>query len=358
MRMLLSLCLLLCCFSCFFASCDNGDAKDGDSQSSNSSSVSNLNNSVYESSGNADIEYSLEHLSKAVKAWQNFSNYGLGCELEFAYGDNSALEHLNAEQQAWVCDVQGAVCCSSKHDAKNHIERYVSVGMYKSLDDELLLEHNGGLYCLIGAKGFIEFDTELKASDVVRTAYNKLNVTTETYGSGGELYCLDKFDFEYIDGAYKIVAVTDIELDDKNDNEDQTDGKDDEQISSQSPAKPMVDYSKFCGEYIDGNADMGPCYSFVLKSVEPKTQKATFSVNYIGRNASPIYTTDYVTAVIGDNGKTTFSWEDNWENKGVGEFTLCDDGKLSVKLKMTVTRSAESNRATLGTEGIRTLCKE
>ena len=100
---------------------------------------------------------------------------------------------------------------------------------------------------------------------------------------------------------------------------------------------------------------MGPCYSFVLESVDAKTQKATFSVNYIGRNASPIYTTDYVTATVDDNGKATFSWEDNWENKGVGEFTLCDGDKLCVKIKMTVTKLAESNRATLGTEGVKTL---
>ncbi len=345
MKKLSCFCLVLVLIIGCFVGCSDGTSKDELSQSNTSSTVTNQNDSSAESSSNADIEYSLGHLSKAVKVWQNFSNYGLGCELEIASGDNSVWEHLNNDQQAWACDVQGSVCCNLKLDAKNHIERYISVGMYKSLDDELLLEHNGGLYCVIGAKGFIEFDTELKASDVVRTAYNRLNVTTKMYSSGGELYCLEKFDFEYIDGAYKIVAVTDIELDET-------------VTSSEQSTDTLADYGEFCGEYIEGNVDMGPCYSFVLKSVDPKTQKATFSVNYIGINVSPIYTTDYVTAIIDGNGKAQFSWEDNWENKGVGEFTLCDDGKLCVKLKMTVTEPAEANRATLGTEGVITLYKE
>ena len=350
MKKILSFCLVLCMFTCLFVGCGKGDSNkevikfDDSSDLSTSDDTSSTTVSSVESDANEtkDIEYSLDHLSKAVKVWQNFSNYGIGCELAFAYGDNSAWQHLSVDQQAWASDVQSSVCCNSKTEAESHIEKYVSVGLYKALDDGILLEYDGGLYCVIGAKGFIEFDTELKVSDVVRTAYDKLSVTTEMYASGGDLYCLEKFDFEYIDGAYKITAVTDIELDDA-------------VTSSEQSTVTSTDFSKFCGEYLEGDADMGPCYSFVLESVDPKTQKATFSVNYIGRNVSPIYTTDSVTATVDDNGKATFSWEDNWENKGVGEFTLCDGDKLCVKIKMTVTKLAESNRATLGTEGVRTL---
>lgn len=343
MKKILSFCLVLCALLCLFVGCGKDDSKDKVSRSDTSSLTSNNGGNADET---ADIEYSLEHLSKAVKVWQNYSNYGIGCELAFAYGDNSAWEHLSVDQQAWASDVQSSVCCNSKTEAEKHIGQYVSVGLYKSLDDGVLFEYDGGLYCVLGAKGFIEFDTELKVSDVVRTAYDKLSVTTEMFASGGELYCLEKFDFEYIDGAYKITAVTDIELD--------------ETVASfEQSTVTSTDFSKFCGEYLEGDADMGPCYSFVLKSVDAKTQKATFSVNYIGRNVSPIYTTDYVTATVDNNGKATFSWEDNWENKGVGEFTLCDGDKLCVKIKMTVTKLAESNRATLGTEGVKTLylCK-
>ena len=72
---------------------------------------------------------------------------------------------------------------------------------------------------------------------------------------------------------------------------------------------------------------------------------------------SPIYSTDEITVTVGTDGKAQFLWEDNWENKGIGEFALCDDGGLCVKLKMTVTEPAEANRATLATDGVRIMYK-
>ena len=285
MKKLLSFCLVMCVFASLFVGCGNSDSNKEVTKSDASSVLSTPDDTSSTTVSSADvntnetddIEYSLEQLSKAVKVWQNFSNYGLGCELAFAYGDNSAWEHLSADQQAWASDVQNSVCCNSKNEAEKHIEKYVSVGLYNALDDGILLDYDGYLYCVIGAKGFIEFDTELKVSDVVRTAYNKLTVTTEMYASGGELYCLEKFDFEYIDGAYKIIDVTDIELDET-------------VTSSEQSTVTSTDYSKFCGEYIEGNADMGPCYSFVLKSVDSKTQKATFSVTVARKEKGKLVT--------------------------------------------------------------------
>ncbi len=356
MKKQLSLCLCVVAV-CLMSVCAVGCGASGsrDKAPQNDTSFENLESVNTSSATETDIEYSLEKLSEAIVAWQNYSNYGLACELAFAYGDDSVWNFLNDNQKQWACDVQETVCCRSKSEAEQHLKQYLAEDANYALDDEVVLEYDGVFYCVLGAKGAIEVDAELKVSDIKRTAYNKLNVTTEMYGSGGELYCYERFDFEYIDGSYKIVDATDIELDDKNDKQDETDNKDDEPVSSRQPTEPTVDYSKFCGEYIEGDVDMGPCYSFVLKSVDLKTQKATFSVNYIGRNVSPIYSTDYVTATIDGNGKAQFSWEDNWENKGIGEFTLCDDGGLCVKLNMTVTESAESNRATLATDGVRTM---
>ena len=89
------------------------------------------------------------------------------------------------------------------------------------------------------------------------------------------------------------------------------------------------------------------CSGFDLKIKDIKNGYITFSFSYIGQSWSPIYFTDDITVQL--NGRTCdFTWSDSWENEGIG--TLHLEGG-SVTLNTTVTKSAEVNRASLGTNG-------
>lgn len=116
-----------------------------------------------------------------------------------------------------------------------------------------------------------------------------------------------------------------------------------------------VDFSKYCGSYFDGNAENGPCYVFDLISVDKNTNVATFDIYYVGPNLSPLYETEIMTAKLDNNGSASFSWTDSWGNEGVGTFTVRAEVTYWIELEMTVTKEADTNRATLATKGIKKL---
>ena len=116
-----------------------------------------------------------------------------------------------------------------------------------------------------------------------------------------------------------------------------------------------VDLSKYCGSYYDGNTENGPCYVFNLIIVDKNTNVATFEIYYVGPNLSPLYETETMTTRLDSNGSARFSWTDSWGNEGIGTFTVRLEVSCWIDLEMTVTKEAETNRATLATDGIKHL---
>jgi len=93
--------------------------------------------------------------------------------------------------------------------------------------------------------------------------------------------------------------------------------------------------------FIEGNFINGEYVNKV------KNNKAKFQVTYLGRNASPLYETNVITAKI-KNKTVSFKWKDTWGNSGTGKLRLYNG---YVKIKMKQTKTAEWNRSTLDTQG-------
>lgn len=159
----------------------------------------------------ADIEYSIEALAQAIQACENYRNYGVCCEFsnEIVYGE--AWEYMTHEQQEVACDLRPCGCCCTISQASSHVGKYMASNMNHGVDPFVLVEYRGILYCLIGTVVATEFDTNIANAQVTRTAYNKVSVTTGQYDMLDKYFlCNTRFDFEYIDGAYKITGVTEL----------------------------------------------------------------------------------------------------------------------------------------------------
>ncbi len=87
-----------------------------------------------------------------------------------------------------------------------------------------------------------------------------------------------------------------------------------------------------------------PMYSVTINKI--KNKKIKFQVAYFGRNASPFYETNIITAKL-KNKTASFKWKDSWGNSGTGKLKL---GKGYVKIKMKQTKNSKWNRATLDTQ--------
>ncbi len=106
---------------------------------------------------------------------------------------------------------------------------------------------------------------------------------------------------------------------------------------------------EYTGEYVTyygkKASDTAPCYGVNIESVE--SGYITFTVFKLGRNASPYYVTDLISARL-KNNKASFSWKDSWSNKGKGTITI---SKSIVTINMEETKTAEGNRSSLSTDG-------
>jgi len=162
------------------------------------------------SSQAADISYSITHLEDGIQAWCNYVNYGTGCDLSDGWVYPEALEYLNESQAEWASSMSAVSCCSSISESKEHTCDYIDSSLCVDFNSENFIEYRDYLYVLEGAKGYISYNTDLDESNITRVSSNQLYVITECYHSGGEFANNTRIDFEYKDGAYKVVKVTDI----------------------------------------------------------------------------------------------------------------------------------------------------
>lgn len=95
----------------------------------------------------------------------------------------------------------------------------------------------------------------------------------------------------------------------------------------------------------------GPAYGIVVS--ENNGDTVTFSVYYIGRNASPFYETDEITVTLDKNHSASFNWDDSWGNSGTGKitFSMTEHSEPCATLIMEQTVTSDFNRYSLGTNG-------
>ena len=122
-------------------------------------------------------------------------------------------------------------------------------------------------------------------------------------------------------------------------------------------AAENVNISKYSAGWYDGelsvfsnrpSSDVFSEPSYGLEILDISDDSVTFFVESVGRNGSPIYITDQITAVVEDD-TARFEWTDSWGNKGTGVLTF---GAACLNLSMTETESDELNRSTLAMESI------
>lgn len=157
----------------------------------------------------ADIEYSLEQLSDAISVWANYKNYWVGCDLGANCTDEAVWGKLNL-LPSHVLEMNQSVCCNSREEARQQLDKYLAPDLYADFDAERLVEHQGKLYIPMGTwVRYHTFGLPLNDSQVTRTAYNAILVTT-LHDEMGEKYNV-RFDFEYVNGVYKIMRIIDLE---------------------------------------------------------------------------------------------------------------------------------------------------
>lgn len=66
--------------------------------------------------------------------------------------------------------------------------------------------------------------------------------------------------------------------------------------------------------------------------------KIMFVVEHYGRNGSPIYQTNTITASYDNNKVSSFTWKDSWENSGTGKLKF---GKNKVTVYMKVIKKSD-----------------
>ena len=124
-------------------------------------------------------------------------------------------------------------------------------------------------------------------------------------------------------------------------------------ITTQPTTQAVTDDTRgaieYTGEYITyygkTASDTAPCYGVNIKSVE--SGYITFDVYNSGKNGSPYYATDEISARL-KNDKASFNWKDSWGNKGKGTITI---SKSIVTINMKETKTAKDNRSSLNTNG-------
>ena len=294
----------------------------------------------------ADIPYSTSYLSEAIQVWSNYSEYGVPCELGYGSIERSEIAHLlTNDQKQWVSSVAECIGCNSIEKVKQHLRKYMSNELAEELNEENLISYSEKLYLVMGGVGRMFYETDADEFEITRVSRDEISVSTNQYNSAGDFYCKTVFDFEYIDGAYKIVKVSDlVDNDHSNDHEEQI--------------PPRKDFSVYCGDYTEMTIPSEPAYGFRFYSYDNATGMAKFEVWRIGYNYSPYYFTGDIYAYVGDDGTANFAWTDSWSNKGVGSFKLCGESTRYVELVMTVTEQSNDNRSTLSTNGTKIIYKD
>lgn len=115
-----------------------------------------------------------------------------------------------------------------------------------------------------------------------------------------------------------------------------------------------IDYSDYLGQYIKdgGDPDWGPCYYVYLSEFNSVNKIATFTVTYIGLNASPCYTTGPITVTLDNNNSADFQWFDGWDNSGSGNITFSEGAVPVIEIEMVQEISGDFNRSSLQTNGV------
>lgn len=115
-----------------------------------------------------------------------------------------------------------------------------------------------------------------------------------------------------------------------------------------------IDYSDYLGTFIKegGDIEWGPCYSVYLTEFDSSNKIATFSVDYIGKNASPYYSTGEITVALDEFNSADFTWADSWYNSGSGTIRFVDGDEPVIELEMVQEVTADWNRSSLQTQGV------
>lgn len=175
-----------------------------------SSSAPSSKTSTVKSAEPEDIPFNYDDITEAIRAYNCYDDCGLACSHYVDEKDyiGELWGLLSEQQKEWASSIYKLDCCNSVAEAKAHYDKYLSTYFRKEnpFDTKNLIETNGKLYCVCGAKGRVEYGFARPDLPIRRSAYNKLYVNVEVYLSADVLNFVT-VNLEYQDGLYKIVNV-------------------------------------------------------------------------------------------------------------------------------------------------------
>lgn len=157
-----------------------------------------------------DIPYDLSELQHLIKVYEHYDFYGSVCECgNYTDVPQSAYDQFYSENPdhdlVGAFDLCPITCCHTQEEADEHVHEY----MGSDFKANGFIEHEGTLYYVVGGKGGMAFGADIDENAITRTDYNKLTVEVMCYDSGLNPCYTRDFEFEYIDGSYKIVNISD-----------------------------------------------------------------------------------------------------------------------------------------------------
>ena len=180
---------------------DDNDSNDvSDVDNSNGASDVNDRSDVSDVNANNDV---VEDPIVSVHKYDDMINMGVCCEMKNAPVE--IQDHLTYYQKSIFFDLQEITCCNTIEEVKRHVDRYVDSALQSGFDENLLLEYEGRLYIVLGAKGYISHD--YKNYQVIDDGDGRIVVKVTEYDSGDNPNGSDEFIMEKADENYRVIEV-------------------------------------------------------------------------------------------------------------------------------------------------------
>ncbi|MBR6407728.1 MAG: SH3 domain-containing protein [Clostridia bacterium] len=167
-----------------------------------------------------------------IRSWDNYQNAGMACSWENSGGYDDLLSLVDPEVAGSAGSVVKCSCCNSIAEAQEHLDSTIDPSL-ATLDTSRLIEKDGSLYCVLGAKGHIFH--ALDEIKPIKATNDTFVVEAPLYGSGGDYECNDSFTISWNGSNFVITAFNSgVRIDPKLEN---TNYNDPVEASSSKPEK-------------------------------------------------------------------------------------------------------------------------
>lgn len=138
-----------------------------------------------------------------ISKYETYRNMGICCDYEESYENLTAYmpEQLKPMANGQV----KCLCCKTTEDAQKHIYKYLDKSLEVIFSDELSFKYKGSLYFIMGAVGFVEFESD--KLQLISYNNNSIVAKCNMLNSGGVPCGTYEFTLTKKNGSYLITKI-------------------------------------------------------------------------------------------------------------------------------------------------------